>query len=66
VPDYQSGQLLGVLSFLHAIARIVIPALLNATYSMTIGIFPAPLFMLLSIVIGGLFIASIYIERNTL
>jgi MFS family permease len=65
VPDYQSGQLLGVLSFLHAIARIVIPALLSATYSMTVGIFPAPLFMFLSIVIGGLFLASIYIEDNT-
>lgn len=64
VPDYQSGQLLGVLSFLHAIARIVIPALLNATYSMTIGIFPAPLFMLLSIVIGGLCLASMYIDKN--
>ncbi|CAG7988688.1 unnamed protein product [Penicillium nalgiovense] len=66
VPDYQLGQLLGVLSFLHAIARIVIPALLNATYSMTIGIFPAPLFVLLSIVIGGLSFASIYIDKNTL
>lgn len=66
VPDHQSGQLLGVLSFLHAIARIVIPALLNATYSLTIGIFPAPLFMLLSIVIGGLYVASIYIDKNTL
>ncbi|KAJ5976942.1 hypothetical protein N7501_000284 [Penicillium viridicatum] len=66
MPDHQSGQLLGVLSFLHAIARIVIPALLNATYSITIGIFPAPLFMLLSIVIGGLYVASIYIDKSTL
>ena len=65
VPDYQSGQLLGVLSFLHAIARIVIPTLLNATYSKTVGIFPAPLFMLISAVIGGLFLASIYVKRNT-
>lgn len=64
VPIYQSGQLLGVLSFLHAMARVVIPAALNTIYSMTIGFFPAPLFMLLAIVIGGLILASMHIKRN--
>lgn len=65
-PHLKSGQLLGALSFLHSIARVVIPTLLNATYSMTIGIYPAPLFMLLSIIIGGLLLASMYINTNTL
>ncbi|KAJ5287335.1 hypothetical protein N7478_003021 [Penicillium angulare] len=64
-PDHQSGQLLGFLSFLHAIARVGVPALLNATYSMTIGIYPAPLFLLLSIIIAGLLIASMSIRTST-
>ncbi|KAJ5093662.1 hypothetical protein N7456_009523 [Penicillium angulare] len=65
-PDHQSGQLLGFLSLLHAIARVVIPALLNATYSMTIGFYPAPLFILLSIIVSGLLISSMYIKTGAL
>lgn len=64
-PHLKSGQLLGVLSFLHSIARIVVPALLNATYSMTIGLFPAPLFVSLATIVGLLLIASLYIRPNT-
>lgn len=64
VPTYQSGQLLGVLSFLHAIARVIIPAMLNAAYSMTIGLSPAPLFVLLSSIMGSLLFASMYIKTN--
>ncbi|KAJ5658981.1 hypothetical protein N7507_005432 [Penicillium longicatenatum] len=66
VPSHQSGQLLGILSFLHAIARVIMPALLNATYSMTVGVSPAPLFLLLAVINGGLLLASMQIKTNVI
>lgn len=66
VPASQSGQLLGLLSFVHAIARVVVPASLNATYSITVGMFPAPVFVLLSCIMGFLLLVSMYIKTNTL
>lgn len=66
VPRHQSGQLLGMLSFLHAIARILVPAAMNLTYSMTIGISPAPLFVLLAVTSAALLVASMHIKTNAL
>ena len=65
VPSDQPGPLLGALSFLHALARIFIPAALNATYIMTIGVFPAALFLVLAIIQGGLLLASTGIEMDS-
>lgn len=66
VPSHQSGQLLGLLSFLHAIARVIVPALLNATYSVTVGLSPAPVFLLLAVINGLLLLASMHIKTNVI
>ncbi|KAJ5531989.1 hypothetical protein N7494_008541 [Penicillium frequentans] len=66
VPSHQSGQLLGLLSFLHAIARVIVPALLNATYSMTVGLSPAPLFLILAVINALLLLASMHIKTNVI
>lgn len=64
MPSHQSGQLLGILSFLHAISRVVMPAVMNATYSMTVGLFPVPLFLLLAIIYGLALLATMCIKAN--
>lgn len=64
VPSDQIGQLLGILSFLHAISRVVMPAVMNATYSRTVGLFPAPLFMLLAILQGVSLLATMGVKTD--
>jgi MFS family permease len=66
VPSEHSGQLLGMLSFLHAIGRITIPTALNATYSVTIGVFPQALFVVLAGSVSGLFLASLCVKHHGL
>ncbi|KAJ5902858.1 hypothetical protein N7495_003386 [Penicillium taxi] len=65
-PRHQSGQILGGLSFLNAIGRISIPAALNATYSLTIGIYPVPLFAIVAGAYACLFILSFFLKQHTL
>lgn len=62
VPGEHSGHLLGMLSFLHAIGRITIPTALNATYSVTIGVFPQALFVVLAVSVSGLLLASLCVK----
>ncbi|CAI7601121.1 unnamed protein product [Penicillium pancosmium] len=64
VSSDQIGQLLGILSFLHAISRVVMPAVMNATYSRTVGLFPAPLFMLLAIFQGVSLLATMGVKAD--
>ncbi|CAI7564936.1 unnamed protein product [Penicillium manginii] len=64
VSDDQIGQLLGILSFLHAISRIVMPAVMNAIYSRTVGIFPAPLFIVLAIFQGVSLLATMGVKAD--
>jgi hypothetical protein len=66
VPSDQSGQLLGLLSFLHSIARVVLPAIMSATYSMTVGYSPAPLFILLACIACLSLLATMCIKTNML
>jgi MFS family permease len=63
VPSEHSGQLLGMLSFLHAIGRITIPTALNATFSVTIGLFPQALFVLLAVSVSVLLLASLCVKH---
>jgi MFS family permease len=62
VPSEHSGHLLGMLSFMHAIGRITIPTALNATYSVTIGVFPQALFVVLAVSVLGLLLASLCVK----
>jgi MFS family permease len=62
VPSEHSGHLLGMLSFMHAIGRITIPTALNATYSVTIGVFPQALFVVLAVSVLGLLLSSLCVK----
>lgn len=66
VPSEHSGHLLGMLSFMHAIGRITIPTALNATYSVTIGVFPQALFVLLAGSVSVLLLASFCVKHHGL
>jgi MFS family permease len=62
VSEESSGRLLGALSFLHAISRTLIPAALNTTYSMSVGIYSQALFVILAVVYGLALVASLALK----
>lgn len=64
VPSHQSGQVLGFLTFVHAISRVTMPSTMNAIYSRTVGMFPAPLFIFLAIIHGVALVATMGIDGN--
>jgi hypothetical protein len=57
------GELLGAVSLLHALARCLIPAIIQFVYSMTIDHASGAVFWVLSGFFGGTFLLSLRIRR---
>lgn len=62
-PD-NTGQLLGVIGLLHALARVVAPTILNLIYSLTVGTFPQAVFVCLVGVFGVACVLSLFIKPH--
>ncbi|KAK4624185.1 hypothetical protein CLAFUW4_06290 [Fulvia fulva] len=62
VPADRTGQLLGATGLLHALARVVAPAIFNAIYSATVGTFKQTVFVCLCATFGLAFIVSWFIR----
>ncbi|KAL1860184.1 hypothetical protein Plec18170_002133 [Paecilomyces lecythidis] len=64
VPPDRTGQLLGAMGLLHALARVVAPAVFNLIYSVTVGKFTQAVFVCLASVFGLTFILSWFIRPH--
>lgn len=64
VPAERTGQLLGAMGLLHALARVVAPAVFNAIYSATVGTFRQTVFVCLCSTFGVAFLASLFIRPH--
>ncbi|KAF2717323.1 MFS general substrate transporter [Polychaeton citri CBS 116435] len=64
VPADQTGQLLGAIGLLHALARVVAPTIFNAIYSATVGRFTQTVFVCLTATFGVAFILSWFIAPH--
>ncbi|KAI9733247.1 MAG: hypothetical protein M1834_003331 [Cirrosporium novae-zelandiae] len=62
VPPDQTGQLLGAIGLLHALARVVAPTIFNLIYSVTVGKFSQAVFVCLASTFGGAFILTGFIR----
>jgi len=60
VPPEKTGQLLGAVGLLHALARVVAPTVFNAIYSATVGGFTQAVFVCLTATFGVAFIFSLF------
>ncbi|KAK1064100.1 hypothetical protein LTR33_012148 [Friedmanniomyces endolithicus] len=58
VPAEQTGQLLGAMGLLHALARVVAPTVFNAIYSATVGKHTSTVFVCLTSTFGLAFVLS--------
>ncbi|KMP03229.1 hypothetical protein CIRG_02921 [Coccidioides immitis RMSCC 2394] len=58
VPADRTGQLLGAIGLLHALARVVAPTIFNLIYSMTVATVPQTVFICLAGLIFIAFLAS--------
>src|SRR5204863_2674694 len=64
VPPDCTGQLLGAIGLLHALARVISPTLFNLIYSLTVGSIPQAVFMCLSIVFGVALLLTWFIKPH--
>lgn len=64
VPPDRTGQLLGAIGLLHALARVVAPAVFNLIYSLTVGSVPETVFMSLAGLLTFAFAASFLLKPN--
>lgn len=64
VPADKTGQLLGAIGLLHALARIVAPTIFNLIYSMTVATVPQTVFICLSGLIFVAFVASWFLKSH--
>ncbi|KAL2013723.1 hypothetical protein VTN00DRAFT_1248 [Thermoascus crustaceus] len=58
VPPDRTGQLLGAMGLLHALARVIAPTIFNLIYSLTVGKFTQTVFVCLAAVFGLTFVMS--------
>ena len=65
VPQDRVGQLLGATGLLHALARIVCPAVSGLIYAQTVNTFPQTVFVALSSCFGIAFCVSWFIRPNS-
>ncbi len=61
VPQDRTGQVLGAMGLLHALARVVAPTIFNLIYSLTVNTLPQTVFMCLSATFLVAFILSWFI-----
>lgn len=64
IPADRTGQLLGATGLLHALARVVAPAVFNLVYSLTVGAFAQTVFVCLAALIFLAFIASLFLKSH--
>ena len=64
VPPERTGQLLGAIGLLHALARVVSPVVFNTIYSRTVKTFPQTVFVCLASTFGVGFILSWFIRPH--
>ncbi|KAL2369549.1 tetracycline-efflux transporter [Blastomyces gilchristii SLH14081] len=64
IPANRTGQLLGAIGLLHALARVVAPTIFNLIYSLTVGTLPQAVFMCLSATIALAMVASFFIKPH--
>ncbi|KAK3058837.1 hypothetical protein LTR09_000402 [Extremus antarcticus] len=64
VPAEQTGQLLGASGLLHALARVVAPAIFNAIYAGTVKTFPQTVFVCLASTFGLAFVITWFLRTN--
>ncbi|OJD34539.1 tetracycline-efflux transporter protein [Diplodia corticola] len=62
VPADRTGQLLGAMGLLHALARVVAPTAFNAIYAATVGRFTQLVFVCLAGVFGVAFVAAWFVR----
>lgn len=64
VPQDRTGEVLGAMGFLHALARVVAPTIFNLIYSLTVATTPQTIFICLSSVFGAAFVLSWFIRPH--
>ncbi|OJD18771.1 hypothetical protein AJ78_01242 [Emergomyces pasteurianus Ep9510] len=64
IPANRSGQLLGAIGLLHALARVVAPTVFNLIYSATVGSVPQAVFMCISATVCLMMISSLLIKPH--
>lgn len=64
VPQDRTGEVLGAMGLLHALARVVAPTIFNLIYSLTVANLPQTVFMCLSAVFGAAFALSWFIRPH--
>lgn len=62
VPPDRTGQVLGALSLLHALARVIAPTVFNTIYSITVGYFPQTVFVCLGSLFMVVFVLSWFLR----
>lgn len=65
IPADRTGQVLGASGLLHALARVVAPAVFNLIYSQTVGIYAGIVFMCLASIFVVVFIFSWFLKPNS-
>lgn len=64
VPPDRTGQLLGAVGLLHALARVVAPTIFNLIYEVTVGTTPQTVFVCLTATFGSAFLLSWFIRPH--
>ena len=64
VPADRTGQLLGAIGLLHALAKVVAPTIFNLIYSLTVYTFKQTVFVCLAATFGIAFILSWFIKPH--
>jgi MFS family permease len=64
VPPDRTGQLLGAIGLLHALARVVSPTIFNLIYASTVGKFSQTVFVCLASVFGVAFVISWFVRPH--
>lgn len=64
VPQDRTGEVLGAMGLLHALARVVAPTIFNLIYSHTVASMPQTVFICLSAVFGAAFVLSWFIRPH--
>ncbi|KAI1648688.1 MFS general substrate transporter [Daldinia loculata] len=64
VPAQRVGSLLGAIGLLHALGRVIAPALFNGVYAATVETFPQAFFVLLASLFGLAIIGSFFVRPH--
>jgi MFS family permease len=62
VPPDRTGQVLGALGLLHALAKVMAPTIFNTIYGLTVGVFPQAVFVCLGSLFLVVFVLSWFLR----